>query len=56
LKTTRERQEERRALKLEEIQQQVTEGSLVIRQMTEEEQKRYAPRGPSRSRRDSRKK
>ena len=51
MKTPRERQDERRELKLEEIRQQVTDGSLVIRKMTEEERKRYGPSRPPRSRR-----
>jgi hypothetical protein len=36
-KTQREREAEQRQLKLDRIQEQVDEGSLVIRQMTEEE-------------------
>ena len=31
-------------MKLEEIQQQVKDGSLTIRKMTAEERKRYPPR------------
>jgi hypothetical protein len=36
-KTQREREAEQRQLKLDRIQEQVDEGSLVIRQMTEDE-------------------
>jgi hypothetical protein len=44
MKTTRERAEEKRQEKLELVRQQQESGSLVIRQMTEEERKRYPPR------------
>ncbi len=44
MKTTRERAEERRQAKLEMVRDQVQEGSLVIRKMTEEERNRYPPR------------
>ena len=44
MKTTREKQEERRQAKLDLVREQVQEGSLVIRQMTEEERRRYPPR------------
>ncbi|HEY7965426.1 MAG TPA: hypothetical protein VID68_00195 [Solirubrobacteraceae bacterium] len=44
MKTTRERAEERREAKLEQIREQVESGSLVIRSMTDEERKRYPPR------------
>ncbi|MEA2253864.1 MAG: hypothetical protein QOC78_3965 [Solirubrobacteraceae bacterium] len=40
-KTQREREAEQRQAKLERIQEQVDEGSLVIRQMTEEERARF---------------
>jgi hypothetical protein len=43
-KTQREREAEQRQLKLERIQEQVDEGSLVIRKMTDEERERFAPR------------
>ncbi|MGH2915828.1 MAG: hypothetical protein ACRDMX_12665 [Solirubrobacteraceae bacterium] len=51
MKTTRERAEEKRAEKLEVVREQVQSGSLVIRQMTEEERQRYPPRpvAPNRS-------
>jgi hypothetical protein len=44
MKTTRERAEERRLAKLELVREQVENGSLVIRTMTEEERRRYPPR------------
>ena len=47
MKTARERAEEKREAKLELVQEQVESGSLVIRQMTDEERERYPPR-PSR--------
>jgi hypothetical protein len=45
VKTTREKTEEKRAAKLELVREQVESGSLVIRQMTAEERRRYPP-GP----------
>jgi hypothetical protein len=44
MKTARERAEEKREEKLEAVRQQVESGSLVIRQMTDEERRRYPPR------------
>lgn len=44
MKTTRERAEERRQAKLELVREQVQSGSLVIREMTDEERRRYPPR------------
>jgi hypothetical protein len=44
VRTTRERAEEKRQEKLEQVREQVESGSLVIRQMTEEERQRYPPR------------
>jgi hypothetical protein len=44
VKTARERADEKRAEKLELVRQQVQSGSLVIRQMTAEERRRYPPR------------
>jgi hypothetical protein len=41
--TQADRAAERRRAKLEEIQQQVKDGSLTIRKMTPEERKRYPP-------------
>jgi hypothetical protein len=43
VKTTRERAEEKRQAKLELVREQVQNGELVIRQMTEEERERYPP-------------
>lgn len=50
MKTGRERAQEKRAEKLEVVRQQVTSGSLVIRQMTDEERRRFPPR-PARPKR-----
>jgi hypothetical protein len=52
VKSARERAEERRLAKLDLVREQVETGALVIRQMTEEERRRYPPRpvSPSRSR------
>jgi len=44
VKTTRERAEEKRQAKLDLVRQQLESGSLVIRQMTDEERRRYPPR------------
>jgi hypothetical protein len=52
VKSTRERAEEKRQEKLELVEEQVQSGSLVIRQMTDEERQRYpqvAPRPRSRT-------
>jgi hypothetical protein len=43
VKTSRERAEEKRAEKLEQVREQVHSGSLVIRKMTAEERRRYPP-------------
>jgi hypothetical protein len=50
VKSTRERAEEKRLEKLEQVREQVQSGSLVIRQMTDEERQRY-PVVPGRPRR-----
>jgi hypothetical protein len=50
VKTARERAEERRAEKLALVREQVQSGSLVIRQMTDEERRRYPPRRVQRKR------
>ena len=42
-KSTRERAVERRQAKLDQVQVQVENGTLVIRQMTDEERLRYPP-------------
>jgi hypothetical protein len=44
MRTARERAEAKRAEKLALVRQQVESGSLVIRQMTDEERRRYPPR------------
>jgi hypothetical protein len=44
VKTTREKAEEKRAAQLELVREQVQNGSLVIRHMTDEERRRYPPR------------
>jgi len=44
MKTARERAEEKRAEKLELIREQVESGTLVIREMTADERRRYPPR------------
>jgi hypothetical protein len=40
-KTQREREAEQRQLKLDRIKEQVDDGSLVIRKMTDEERERF---------------
>ncbi len=51
--TVRARAEEKREEKLESVREQVESGSLVIRQMTDEERRQYPPRpaAPKRGRR-----
>lgn len=44
MKTARERAEEKRQEKLEDVRDQVQRGSLVIRTMTAEERERYPVR------------
>jgi hypothetical protein len=44
VKSTRERAEEKRQAKLEYVREQVESGSLVIRQMTDEERQKNPPR------------
>ena len=46
MKTQRERDEERRKAKLDEIEKDVERGSLVIREMTAAERAKYPPREP----------
>ena len=41
MKSARERAEEKREQKLAQVREQVQSGSLVIRQMTDEERRRY---------------
>ncbi|MDQ3934208.1 MAG: hypothetical protein M3340_06205 [Actinomycetota bacterium] len=52
MKTPAERQEEARRKKLDEIKEQVDDGGLVIRKMTDDERKRFPPkpRPPKRKR------
>jgi hypothetical protein len=53
MKTSRERAEEKRQEKLDQVREQQESGSLVIRQMTEEERRQYPvrPLPPQRRRR-----
>lgn len=44
MRTAAERAEAKRAEKLALVREQVEDGSLVIRQMTDEERRRYPPR------------
>ena len=46
MKTPQERAEEKRRQKLEEMQEQIRSGSLVVRKMTPEERERNKPRPP----------
>jgi hypothetical protein len=46
-KTPAERKEEARKQKLDEIQEQVDSGSLVIRPMTKQEKRRFPPKPQS---------
>ena len=46
VKTPKERQDEKRQAKLEEMQQQIDSGDLVIRKMTPAERKKFPPRPP----------
>jgi hypothetical protein len=46
MKTARQRADEKRAAKLEHVQEQLQSGSLVIRQMTADERRRYPMRPP----------
>ncbi len=47
MKTTREKAEEKRQEKLDLVREQVQNGSLVIRQMTAEERRRYPRPAPA---------
>jgi hypothetical protein len=49
MKTQQERQAEKRREKLDLIDQQVKEGTLVIRKMTAAERKRFRRRSPEKS-------
>jgi hypothetical protein len=46
MKSTSERAEEKRQEKLAHMQEQIEDGKLVVRQMTDEERQRYPPRPP----------
>ena len=46
VKTQKERAEEKRRQKLAEMQEQIRDGSLVVRKMTPAERERNAPRPP----------
>ena len=50
MKTPQERQADRRRQKLEEVEKQIREGSLVVRQMTDKERAEnpVRPRDPKR--------
>jgi hypothetical protein len=52
MKTAREKADEKRQAKLEEIQAQLQSGTLVIRPMTPDERRRYPPRPVERKRFD----
>jgi hypothetical protein len=54
LKTARERAEEKRVEKLEHVAEEVKSGSLIIRQMTDEEREKYPPRPVAPNRRGKR--
>jgi hypothetical protein len=54
VKTQQQRSEEKRQSKLEQIQQQIDAGTLVVRKMTPEERKKFPPRSsdtPAKSKR-----
>jgi hypothetical protein len=44
VKTAKEKAEEKRLAKLALVREQVASGALVIRQMTDDERRRYPPR------------
>lgn len=54
MKTPAERKEEARQKKLDEIREQVDSGGLVIREMTDEERKKFPPKPPREGRRSGR--
>jgi hypothetical protein len=47
MKTQQERQAEKKREKLEAIEQQIKEGTLVVRKMTDEERAKFPPPDPS---------
>jgi hypothetical protein len=44
-----QRREERRQIQLDEIQQQIESGKLVVRKMTAEEREKFPPRPPKKT-------
>jgi hypothetical protein len=46
VKTQRERAEEKRQAKLDLVREQVENGTLVIREMTDDEKRQYPPKPP----------
>ena len=54
VKTTRQKTDETRQAKLDLVREQVDSGSLVIRQMSDEERRRYPPRPTQPKRRRTR--
>jgi len=54
MKTSRERADDKRAEKLAVVREQVENGSLVIRKMTDAERRRYPPRTAQPRRRGAR--
>jgi hypothetical protein len=46
MKTQADRAAEKRAVKLDDVQRQLDEGSLTIRKMTAQERKRFPPPAP----------
>ena len=53
-RTVREQQDKRREEKLKQVQEQVDEGSLVIRKMTREERKQNPPKARPKDKRRGR--
>lgn len=54
MKSQRERAEEQRAKRLEDVDRQVQDGHLTIRKMTAEERKKFPPPDPDRPQRPKR--
>jgi hypothetical protein len=54
MKTAHERQQEQKQAKLEQMQEQIDAGTLVIRKMTEEERAKYPPKQAQKPRRSYR--
>jgi hypothetical protein len=50
-KTVHQRQEEKRQVKLAEIDEQIKEGTLLVRKMTAAERKKFPPQNRSKKRR-----